>query len=327
MALTNVVERKVWITCLLSADLKYLKDINCTHSILRWLIQRHIHSHVIYCHDVTVDDRSFVGIENTLLSTLALRDCKITDTGLLTIVDGCPHLESFCASSCHLISSTGIMDLSRGCNQLRDITFDGCKSLSDRWLSCVAKGCPNLTSFAISRSKYVTDTGISWIAGGCRKLERLTLEGCSKISDAGAIALASGCPDLKSISIKSCLRITDLGVSALSIKCHQLKLLSLHNSEISDDSLIAIANNSHELQCASFKFCYRITLSGLSVLATECRSLQRINLDKCRKVNDNVTLFSLRQNLEQAHRSEDDPFHLKHGASVISMLKHFVLWK
>ena len=321
-ALTNVEERKLWMTCLLSTNMKDLKGINYSHSLLRWLIQRRIRPYNIDSRGEKVDDRSFVGIDSSLLDTLALRACKITDTGLLAIVEGSPRLRTFHACKCSYISSNGIMGLSVGCNDLREISLDGCNGLSDRWLSCIAKGCPELTAFAIARSLYVTDTGISWIAGGCRKLDRLTIDNCGNITNSGLRALASGCPDLRIITLLSCLKISDTGVSAMALKCRNLESFLLYHSDITDASLVALAEYS-SLQSVSFRFCSHITLSGLSILAAECTSLQYIQLTSCGKISDSENITTLRSKYVPEQDKSEVPSEKSSHKSVMSRLRYY----
>ena len=94
LAMTNVEERKRWMTCLSSAGEIYCENPTlCTHSSLRWLIERKMHpksiSMMICCK---ADDRSFVGIDNKFLHKLDLSYCEVTDSGLLNIALGCPQL-------------------------------------------------------------------------------------------------------------------------------------------------------------------------------------------------------------------------------------------
>ena len=100
LALTNVEGRKRWMTSLSSAGEIYrAKPMFCTHSSLRWLIERKIHPKSIFVCDYSnkrtvVDDRSFVGIDNKLLLNLVLSWCGVTDSGLLNIALGCPQLKA-----------------------------------------------------------------------------------------------------------------------------------------------------------------------------------------------------------------------------------------
>jgi hypothetical protein len=96
LSLTNTVERKLWMICLSSAQLNSnLRTIQCTHSLLRWLIKRKMQPEVITCSGYfsAIDDRSFIGIDNKLLHTLDLSDGKVTDAGILMIAQGCPQLK------------------------------------------------------------------------------------------------------------------------------------------------------------------------------------------------------------------------------------------
>ena len=305
LALTNVVERKLWMKCLSTVDLKNQRDFHCTHSLLRWLIQRQMRPHVINSHDILVGDPSFVGINNTFLETLAVKDCSITDRGLLVIVEGCPQLRSFEIHSALHISIGGIMALSRGCKELREITLKKMISMPDGCLSISAQGCPKLTSLAI-RDSDITDAAISYLAGDYHNLERLTIEHCKKISNTGLIAIASCCPGLQSITILSCPNISNEGLTAIALRCRHLKSVRLYGSKISDTNLTDFAKNSRNLRSVEFSFCNRITSSGLSVLAAKCTQLDCIYVAMCRNINRTENIISLRKRYSRAHPDENE---------------------
>ena len=112
MALTNAVDRKRWMTCLLSAHYSNTATSGHSHSLLRWLIQRKMCDKFIRCHEgAAVNDRSFVGINNNVLHTLHLSRSRITDTGLLMIAQGCPQLKTVELSYCKRISNKGLLAL------------------------------------------------------------------------------------------------------------------------------------------------------------------------------------------------------------------------
>ena len=152
LALTNVVERKRWMICLSSAHLSSnLRAIQCTHSLLRWMIKRKMQPEVISFtgSSPVVDDRSFTGIDNKLLHTLDLTGSDITDTGLFMIARGCP--------------------------QLKDITLGDSKKISDEGLLALAVNLPGMTSIDFCPTSNLTHIGIFNVAFLCPALVKISI--------------------------------------------------------------------------------------------------------------------------------------------------------
>ena len=130
--------------CLSSAHLNSnFRTIQCTHSLLRWLIKRkkqpEVLSHNGPC--AVLDDRSFVGIDNKSLHTICFSGSDITDAGLLIIAQGCP--------------------------QLKDITLIGCEKICDEGLLALAVNLPGMTSIDLCLAFKATHVGLHAIAEHC----------------------------------------------------------------------------------------------------------------------------------------------------------------
>jgi F-box and leucine-rich repeat protein 2/20 len=309
LALTNVVERKRWMICLSSANLNSnLRTIQCTHSLLRWLIKRKIR--LISMRGITALSH---GCKE--LRTIDIDDCEwITDDCLFRIAEGCPELTSFTLSRSDFPTSSGHIDWTNA--RLEAVTNAG--------ISRIARGCKKLTSISIIHCRRIDDTALRAIGSSCHNLREITLKTdifsmsmCLRFSNRGLIAIARGCPALESISISDCPNITDAGMIVLAQKCFQLKSITFYSSKITDASLIAFAKNSRKLQRASFCSCDCITSTGLSILSVECTQMQKMRFSFCKKVGEE-NLLSLRREYFRAKTFE----HI-HPTSALSMLRNY----
>ena len=298
-----------------------------------------------------------VGEKCPKLARFTVQSAYISDISISALPYPCPQRKYFDAYGCHAISIDGIMALSHGCKELREINLKECLCMSDESLSCIAGGFPELTTITITECKryhsniindYITDSGISCLARGCQKLKHFNVRDIRKIGNVGLIALASNCPDLRSVEIfdcgiiddssltalafscpdlqdialSECKNITDEGLNTLALESRHLKSISLHTSNISDASLIALANNSRELQRIDLSSCHRITPAGMSVLAVECAQIKQITLKKCRNVK-HENLLSLRRKYLHAQTEHNGVSEYDNRKSVMSIFRHF----
>lgn len=232
------------------------------------------------------------------------------------------------------------MNLSYRCQELRDIAIKKCALVNDYCLRNIAEACSELTSLTLSKDNLVSDAGISYIAEGCQKLIHLTIHQCIDISSAGLILIVSGWPDLQSVTLSAgadiceeqyagvidpyiCSHdVTDEAVAALALNCCHLKSVSITHSEISDTSLLALAEHSRELQSVRFSRCRNITSTGLSILAFKCAQMQRIDIQECRGV-ENENMLSLRRKYLLSHTEQCVRSKHHHDKSVLSKMWSF----
>ena len=75
-------------------------------------------------------------------------------------------------------------------------------------------------------------------------------------------------------------------MSKLAQNCHLLNYLSVSNCHLSDATLIALANNCHELTTLECSGVSQFTDNGFQALARSCVHLERIDLEECVLITD-----------------------------------------
>ena len=305
LALTNIVERKLWMICLSSAHLySNLRATRCTHSSLRWLIKRKMQPEVISCDDsyAVVDDRSFVGIDNKFLHTLGLTNSKVTDAGLLMIAQGCPQLKDITLRNCKMISDEGLLalavhlpgmtsiDLCLTSNMTHVGIFTiaelrpalvkisiiaGCQSTSsavelNKSIWAIARGCPKLRTISILRSSWLSNESVAFLAKRCKKLRTVKLYECDFITDEAIKAIANSCPDLYELYIEGRLSYDSDATP--------------HISRITDESFIIVGQKCSKL-LYFFISHHNVTDIGIAALARGCPQLRRFSAHHCPSIS------------------------------------------
>ena len=299
LALTNVVERKRWMICISLAQLKSnVGTIQCTHSLLRWLIKRKMQPEVIRCcYPPVIDDRSFVGIDNNSLHTLHLSSSDITDAGLLMIAQGCPQLKDITLSYCMKICDKGLLALAvhlsgitsislslfeagsiggftmaSRCPALQTFYFyeiglntDDSVAVNDS-IMAMARGCPKLQTLSLANSQWVSDQSVAFLAERCRELRSLCLHGCNRVTDEAIKAIANSCPDLEKLDIAGRRSSGTYG--------------TLPYSKITDESFITVGQKCSKLVSISITNS-NVTDIGIAALASGCPQLRTFSANYC----------------------------------------------
>lgn len=140
----------------------------------------------------------------------------------------------------------------------------------------------------------------------------LDLHGCRSISSSALYSISENFLLLSSLNLRGCDNITDSGITSI-LKTHP-QLHSIHLGQgsgnedfsyldydltdtdsindiqfapyISDDILLSISENCHDIKCLHLYYCNKITDSGLSYVANTCKSLVSLELICCQLLSD-----------------------------------------
>lgn len=196
-------------------------------------------------------------------------------------------------SACDEITDKGVKAAASGCHDLQNVKLSCSKKISDDSVMALVSGCPKLQDIDLYGCPRIINESVKAILSFCPKLRDIGVSHLQNVIDKGVMALAFGCPELHSVSIESCHKISGKSVTALSLKCRDLKSFSFCTSKTSDDSLLALTNNSRQLQIVEFNFCNIISRSGVKYLQIGKIRSERDKLNYCRKMRDYVDLIPL----------------------------------
>lgn len=156
-------------------------------------------------------------------------------------------------------------------------------TITDRTLLSLAEKCPNLKSLTLTQGDYrFSRRGLEAIVRQLQHLQQLSVRNCSLVDDELVALLAQNCPRLDLMDLECCPNVTDR--SADSIKRLKLTKLNLSRTRISDQFLMAIANEQCgcSLEDLNVGHC-NITGAGLGKLPWD--TIKYIGFEGC-EIND-----------------------------------------
>ncbi|EGF82735.1 hypothetical protein BATDEDRAFT_86469 [Batrachochytrium dendrobatidis JAM81] len=203
-----------------------------------------------------------------------------------------PNLESISLKSCPSASNIVVQSISDHSPDLVSLDLAGCP-ISDSYLPDLFRHIPSLKSINLAGTKVTIATLVN-IVDICTQIEHICLDGA--LPDASPLTfrpltLSSPSRPLKSLSLRNS-SIIDLSLRYVVSHCPDLKRVILDGSSgISDDSIIALALGSSQLETVQLAFCSFVTDVSLYALAKHAsHSLRRVALAGCEEVSEQGVL-------------------------------------
>nr|GMC91660.1 F-box/LRR-repeat protein 4-like [Ipomoea batatas] len=195
----------------------------------------------------------------------------------------------------------GLRAIAKGCCDLNSVLLRKRSGVGDAGVSSLVNFAPNLRVLDLSCCRRVTDEGLRSI-GTANSLENLNLQGCCLISDVGLGSLAIGplCHTLKKLIIAECDRISDSGVGSL-VKLRSLEGLDLGDCgpKVTDISATAFAA-MRSLMRLNLSWLVNVSDHTLISLAQNCKNLTSLNLTGCEFVTGNgICSFQNHESLKE----------------------------
>ncbi|RHZ87235.1 hypothetical protein Glove_38g82 [Diversispora epigaea] len=227
--------------------------------------------------------------------------CSLSDRDISEIAQIC-SLESIIVSC----NSRGIKRSSRLTN-MGDTTLFAClctnfrylklgynKHITDASIIEIAQNCIHLEYFGL-RESNITDASLKQIAESCSKLLILSLVGCQKITDEGICAITLTCSNMQKYVLENCEEITDTSVKKIAQSNPKFKYLNLNGCElVSDKSVCKIIQLCPNLEGLQIECC---NISDVSMIAlANLRNLQKLNIEDCEKISTNAIITSQNKN-------------------------------
>ncbi|EPS67415.1 hypothetical protein M569_07360 [Genlisea aurea] len=265
----------------------------------------------------------------SMLQSIKLDGCNVTCQGLKAIGNWCVSLSELSLSKCVGVTDEGLASLVAKHKDLRHLDITCCKRITHVSLAHVTNSCTSLASLRMESCTSVTPEAFVLIGQRLPMLEELDLTD-NEVDDEGLKSI-SGCSQLVSLKLGICLNITDQGLIHIGINCSKLVEIDLYRSAgITDASVLAIAGGCPSLGIASLSYCSSIsdrslrslskcsklntlecrgcplvTSLGLAAIAVGCKQLSKLDIKKCRNVDDAgmVPLARFSLNLKQINLS------------------------
>ena len=196
---------------------------------------------------------------------------------------------------CERITNDSLKHIGIYSNKLINLNLEDCFHVSDEGLLHILKSCTDIKSLDLSGT-CVTNIGMCSISVYCRYLKSLKVARCRKLTGEGFGGTTEDFRYLEYLDISSNYEgITDKGIQILVRKCISLTYLDISNSSnITDISILTIADCCPKLQEFLAKGCIRITQEGLIYLVRKNNNLMTLNIDEISITNH--LLFAIANN-------------------------------
>ncbi|XVE97163.1 hypothetical protein REPUB_Repub02eG0287600 [Reevesia pubescens] len=159
----------------------------------------------------------------SLLQSLKLDGCLITNDGLKTIGNWCVLLRELSLSKCSGVTDEGLSSVVMKNKDLRKLDVTCCRKITDVSIAQITNSCNSLTSLRMESCTLVSREAFVLIGQRCHMLEELDVTD-NEIDNKG-LKYISRCSKLSNLKLGICLNITDEGLIHIGKGC--LKLLEL----------------------------------------------------------------------------------------------------
>lgn len=236
----------------------------------------------------------------------------IADSHLELIAETCPALQvvnlnlrqtesvlEVFESDIDTVTDEGICAIAAGCRDLRRVYLRRRKGVGNVGATALIKSS-NLTHLDLSWCHGITDQALEAI-GAAGSLQVLILHGCTLVTDWGLASLSTGSSarTLKRLDLQECDQISDMGVSLLQqLSCLQVLNLAECGPRVTDTGGVALGAVS-SLESINFSWLINISDISLVAIAENCHNLKEINVTGCELITGyGVRAFSQHKSLQ-----------------------------
>jgi hypothetical protein len=211
-----------------------------------------------------------------LLRHVALPGLQVTDETLAAISRDCAELQSLDLSRTH-VTNAGLKAVGEGCRGLREFSLGGgTEAVTDSGLVSLSKGCRGLQKLSLGPLRGCSRQGQIAIAMACPQLTALDVTHVDSVLHAVPFAaFAQGCPQLRSVKLT---RVDAADVIAIARGCPLLECIKVATSNITDASLLVVAECCPRLRELNVAYCQDVTGATIAVLTRRCTNLRVLNV-------------------------------------------------
>ncbi|KAL9542940.1 hypothetical protein MBANPS3_008361 [Mucor bainieri] len=223
----------------------------------------------------------------------------------------CSKLQRLEMSWCRNITGSGILALVRPSSRtLCYLKINGCPQLDDDTMALLGSSLPNLTHLSMAACTNLTDTALlsylksSTSPSSKHKLTHLNLSSCSRLTDATLLNLALYTQHMQHLELAGCALMTDQGFCHLFARVQTFVHLDLEDvHQITTATSRSIANHQPHLQRLCLSSCTQISDDDVVYLVNNCHQLQHLELDNC-TITDHVLALIANHVLQQQHQQQ-----------------------
>ena len=227
-----------------------------------------------------VTEASFITLVQgcPLLETFSLWCTALTDALLFQLSERCPRLSKLSLSRGNYTNAGVIEVTSKFTSALVELELISISDLTDQSLLSIAEHCRKLRKLVITTSHNYTDRGLCQLFASCAELTEVCLQDLSKITDLSILNLVQSCPKLRDLSIHDMYSALTEKAAAYLVNLLELQTLDLGHCDISDQTLESLARYCRQLRTIDILGCTLWTKQGLIALLTHGKRLTYIHI-------------------------------------------------
>lgn len=188
----------------------------------------------------------------------------------------CPRLKSLDLSGSELQSPF----LEHIPSQVEELLLARCNWLSDSSFLELIAICPQLSSLCLSQNTQLTYIAFAALQK-FKGLKSLDLARCHQIGDEELTLIANACPELSAINLTACKKISELALLNFIQSHPRITLLNVAKTNMTDSTLIELANRASFLEELDLSSCKAISGRGIEELFKRAMHLGKLTLSDC----------------------------------------------
>lgn len=196
-------------------------------------------------------------------------------------------------TGCINITSLSLKEIVRN-RAVVAINLDGCVNIDNESITILLVIAKQLELLSFVGLKKLTDDGVVPLVSACSFLSSLNLNNCSQLTQKCLLYAAQSNKSLSTLHA-SCVYMSNEGLLSLCSLLSPLELLSFDISfcrDITDVSIIHMAETFRKLQFLNVCGLSRVTGKGLRAICEYCWNLRSLNFEDLFLLNDSAFLFS-----------------------------------
>jgi hypothetical protein len=233
------------------------------------------------------------------LEELKLTAPQLTFTAVCFLLKQCVRLRKLTLLLFRILPSDGDSNAAATNDSMREIILDGGELVALDQLECILRSCPSLTKLEISPVAGMGYLRSLPVGAFCPSLVTLSLVGYRPglAGDPMLFSISAHCPHLRVLIIPESTDVTDAALSAVAAGCPLLEELNLDGMNITDVSLLAIAQHCHNLVLLNVSECREVSDDGVLEIMENCTKLAGLGVLHCLGVP-----FELRCKIQQNYK-------------------------
>ncbi|KAG8661347.1 F-box protein SKIP2 [Manihot esculenta] len=245
------------------------------------------------CIDISDDGLQAFSLHRPpFLSKLSFASCGFGVRGLNSLITNCPSLQHLTLKRLRKLDAHSDAIVIGNKNNKLKLERLCLKDLHNArvFIPLLSASVTTLKTLIVCRSSGNWDKVLQSLQASITSVSEIQMENV-QMGDAGLIAISSSCPYLQVLQLSRTTDCTDDGLSAVANSCKNLRKVHIDawsrfgGRTIGDEGLLTIANHCSRLQELVLMGVH-LSVSSLTVLASNCRELERLAICNADSVGD-----------------------------------------